>query len=122
VPWTYSQATGQLHHNGVLAGTGYSGAGLNTNSGRNNPAMQHVPNQGPIPSGEYQIGSSFNHAQKGPTSMNLSPIGHNALGRSAFMIHGNNVQNSASHGCIILGPAIRQQIANSGDNVLVVQQ
>ena len=37
------------------------------------------------------------------------------------MIHGNNVQNNASQGCIIFGPAIRQQIAASGDHVLVVQ-
>lgn len=122
MPWTYSQSTGQLHHNGVLVGTGYSGAGLNAVSGRNNSAMQHVPNQGPIPQGQYHVGNSYNHAQKGPTSMNLTPVGHNSLGRSAFMIHGNNVQNNASQGCIILGPAIRQQIAASSDNVLEVQQ
>ena len=52
--------------------------------------------------------------------MNLQPINHNALGRSGFMIHGNNVQNNASQGCIILGPALRQQIANSGDTTLIV--
>ena len=82
--------------------------------------MQNVPNQGPSPTGQYQIGASYNHPQKGPISMNLTPIGHNALGRSGFMIHGNNVQNNASQGCIILGPAIRQQIAASSDHVLVV--
>jgi len=52
--------------------------------------------------------------------MRLTPMGHNALGRSGFMIHGNNVQNNASQGCIILGPAIRQQVAGSGDAQLVV--
>ncbi|CAD5372059.1 conserved hypothetical protein [Rubrivivax sp. A210] len=121
MPWTYSQSTGQLRHNGTLVGTGYSGAGLTSAGGRNNPAMQNVPNQGPIPAGQWQIGNAYQHANKGPTSMNLSPVGHNALGRSAFMIHGNNVQNNASQGCIILGPALRQQIAASGDTQLTVQ-
>jgi hypothetical protein len=37
------------------------------------------------------------------------------------MIHGNNAQNNASQGCIILGPDIRQQISASGDHVLAVQ-
>lgn len=53
--------------------------------------------------------------------MRLTPIGHSALGRSAFMIHGNNVQNNASQGCIILGPTLRQQIAGSGDTQLRVE-
>lgn len=119
--WTYSQSTGELRHNGVLIGTGYSGAGPIEATGRNNSSMQNIPNQGPIPTGQYQIGASYNHPQKGPTSMNLTPVGHNALGRSGFMIHGNNVQNNASQGCIILGPMIRQQIAPNSDHILVVQ-
>lgn len=94
MPWTYSQSTGELRHNGALVGTGYSGAGLSASSGRNNPAMQHIPNQGPLPAGQYQIGASYSHPNKEPTSMNLTPAGHNALGRSGFMIHGNNVQTT----------------------------
>lgn len=119
--WTYSQSTGELRRNGLLVGTGYSGAGMTAVTGRNNPAMQHVANQGPIPTGSYQIGAAYHHLQKGPTSMNLTPVGHNSLGRSGFMVHGNNVQNNASQGCIILGPNQRQQIAASNDNTLVVQ-
>jgi hypothetical protein len=119
--WTYSQATGELRHNGILVGTGYSGAGTSAATGRNNPAMQGVQNQGPIPVGLYSIGQVYNHPQKGPNSMNLTPVGHNALGRSGFMIHGNNIQNNASHGCIILGPNIRNQIATSSDNQLMVK-
>lgn len=119
--WTYSQSTGELRRNGQLVGTGYSGAGMTAPAGRNNPAMQHVANQGPIPTGSYQIGASYHHPQKGPTSMNLTPVGHNALGRSGFMVHGNNVQNNASQGCIILGPTLRQQIATGNDNTLVVE-
>lgn len=52
--------------------------------------------------------------------MNLTPLGHNALGRTGFMIHGNNIQDNASQGCVILGPTIRQQIAASNDHVLTV--
>jgi hypothetical protein len=121
MPWTYFQSSGELRHNGVLIGVGYAGAGMTSATGRNNPAMEGIPNQGPIPAGQYHIGNAFNHPQKGPLSMRLTPIGHNALGRSGFMIHGNNVQNNASQGCIILGPAIRQQIAGSGDTQLLVQ-
>ena len=118
--WQYSQSTGQLSRNGQNVGAGYAGAGVTAVTGRNNPEMQGVSNQGPLPQGNYLIGSAYQHPQKGPTSMNLQPINHNALGRSGFMIHGNNVQNNASQGCIILGPALRQQIANSGDTTLIV--
>lgn len=121
MPWTYSQATGELRRNGVVVGSGYSGAGTNAATGRNNPAMDGIPFQGPIPTGRYHIGNAFHHPQKGTTSMLLTPVGHNALGRNGFMIHGNNAQNSASQGCVILGPAIRQQISNSGDSQLTVQ-
>ena len=53
--------------------------------------------------------------------MNLTPVGHNALGRFGFMIQGINIQNNVSQGCVIFGPAIRQQIAASSDHMLVVQ-
>lgn len=53
--------------------------------------------------------------------MNLSPVGHSALGRSGFMVHGNNVQSNASQGCIILGPDERKKIEDSKDDILIVQ-
>lgn len=120
MPWEYSQSTGELRLNGELVGSGYSGAGLTAASGRNNAAMQNVPFSGPLPTGQYSIGAPYQHPQKGPTSMNLTPVGHNALGRNGFMIHGNNVANNASQGCIILGPILRHQIAVSGDATLMV--
>ena len=118
--WTYSQSTGQVRHNGNLVGAGYSGAGTSSVTGRNNAAMQNVAFHGPIPSGEWTIGPAHAHRHKGPTVMALTPVGHNALNRSGFLIHGNNATNDASQGCIILGPAIRQQIATSGDTALTV--
>ncbi len=121
MPWVYHQASGELYLNGVLVGTGYSGAGRSAATGRNNPAMQNVPFQGPIPVGTYQIGVPYNHPRKGATAMALTPVGHNALGRDDFMIHGDNVQSDASQGCVILGPTLRQRVASSGDNQLMVQ-
>lgn len=116
--WTYSQATGELTHDGVFEGTGYSGTG----AGRNNPIMQGVPNVGPIPQGGYTIGPAYDEVPGlGPCVMHLDPIpGTDTHGRSAFRIHGNNSDNDASHGCVILGPAIRHLIASSVDRTLVV--
>lgn len=118
--WSYSQSTGQLKRNGVVVATGYSGAGTTTATGRNNPTMQNLHDQGPIPQGQWSMGPAYHHPHKGPTTMNLTPIGHNALGRTEFRIHGNNASNNASQGCIILGPTIRQQISASGDTTLFV--
>jgi hypothetical protein len=118
--WTYSQSTGELTHDGVRVGTGYSGAGRTAASGRNNPGMQGIANRGPIPAGQYRIGHAYNHSENGPRSMNLAPVGHNSLGRAGFMIHGNNVQNDASQGCVILGPDLRRLIDTSTDKQLSV--
>jgi hypothetical protein len=82
--------------------------------------MQAVANHGPIPQGEYHMGEAYHHPTKGPNSMNLSPVNHTAFGRTGFMIHGNNLQNNASQGCIVMGPAMRQQMAQSDDRVLQV--
>lgn len=120
--FTYQISTGELLDNtGKFVGTGYSGAGLVLSDGRNNPAMVEDQDKGPIPPGFYQIGLPYHHPTEGPCTMNLTPLPEtNDFGRSAFHIHGNNVNNNASLGCIILGPSIRTQIARSGDNELKV--
>ena len=117
--WMYSQSTGQLSHNGSYVATGYAGNG----AGLNNPAMQNVQNVGPLPQGSYTIGPQYNSANTGPGTMALNPAAaNNMFGRSQFRIHGDNSQGnqSASQGCMIFGPSVRNQIANSGDNVLQV--
>ena len=119
--WRYSQRTGVLTHNGQTAGTGYSGAA----AGRNLPQMERVRNIGPIPRGQYRIGTPRNTATHGPHVMDLTPVGHNALGRTEFLIHGerrNAPPGLASQGCIILGPSIRNQISASGDHDLIVTE
>jgi hypothetical protein len=115
--WTYHQKTGELLHDGTFEGTGYSGHA----EGRNNPEAETVKNTGPIPKGRYRIGGPYKHPHLGPCVMNLdAEESTNTHGRSAFRIHGDNKNHDASEGCVILGPAIRREIAASGDNVLEV--
>ena len=49
--WTYAQRTGDLQQDGKQVSAGYSGA----NEGKNNPAMEDVPDVGPIPRGDWTI-------------------------------------------------------------------
>jgi hypothetical protein len=115
--WTYHQRSGELLHDGKFAGTGYSGHG----DGRNSPEAQILANTGPIPQGRWKIGPAHSHPHLGPCVMNLEPLaGTETFGRSAFRIHGDNARHDASEGCIILGPSIRREIADSGDTELEV--
>jgi hypothetical protein len=84
--------------------------------------MEGVPFMGPIPKGLYSIGTPRNTSNRGPYVLDLTPKGHNALGRSEFLIHGDSIKNpgKASEGCIILPKLVREKIANSGDKVLKV--
>jgi len=100
---------------------GYSGAGYSFSEGRNNAGMEDVVGRGPIPIGWYSIGEPHHSPTTGPYTMNLDPQpGTDTLGRSAFRIHGNNAENDASHGCIILPPDARRAIWESGDHTLQV--
>lgn len=118
MPWKYSQSRGQLTWNGQVISVGYSGRG----PGRNNPQMEHLRNTGPIPRGQYGIGPARTHATKGPVTMALTPVGHTARGRTAFLIHGDsrNHPGDASEGCIILSLDVRRRISVSGDTTLQV--
>ncbi len=117
--WSYSQSSGALSHDGVLVGTGYSGNG----EGLDNPDLQDVPDEGPIPEGTYTIGPASTHPGKGPIVMALDPDPSNLMfRRSGFLIHGDNadLNHTASEGCIILSRSIRNQIAACKDRILIV--
>jgi hypothetical protein len=121
--WQYEQSTGNLSHNGVLVGTGYSGNG----PALDNPDLDNEQDHGPIPKGTYTIGPFFDDppspTSKGPVVAHLYPDTSNQMyGRSGFMIHGDNraMNHTASDGCIILAKVIREQIASSGDVNLAV--
>jgi len=117
--WVYHQKNGGIYRDGALVGLGYSGI----NDGLDNPAEQNVADVGPIPVGTYDIGEAFTHPQCGPMSMRLTPQdGTDTFGRDGFLIHGDNqdMNHTASHGCIILPKIIRAAISASGDHVLEV--
>jgi len=99
---------------------GYSGFG----PGKNNSAMESVPDVGPIPRGDWQIvGEPFDDPEHGPFCLRLEPtFGTSPLGRDGFLIHGDSIEHpgEASKGCIIQSRAIRQAIWSSGDKFVEV--
>lgn len=119
--WLYRQATGELLHHDKPVASGYSGFG----AGRNNPDMEAAADLGPIPRGLWLIQlPPFDSEAHGPRCMRLLPERQTRTwGRSGFLIHGDSIQHpgSASHGCIILPRPVRIEIANSGDDNLIVE-
>jgi hypothetical protein len=118
--WTYAQKTGELQQDGEHVATGYSGAA----DGKNNPEMQNVPNFGPIPRGDWTIsGPPIDTLDHGPYVLRLQPNGETEThGRSGFLMHGDSKTHpgTASHGCIIVPRAVREQVWRSGDRDLEV--
>ena len=98
-------------------GKGYSGHG----AGVNNVPDAAIPNVGPIPPGcVFDVLPPGDHI--GPLSFPLH-LQEGPTRRSGFYIHGDNVAHNqtASEGCIVMGPAIRQQVSilvGQGDNQL----
>lgn len=115
----YHQTSGAIYLDDGLIGSGYSGFG----PGMNNPASESIPNVGPIPKGMWHIvkWDDF-HGSKGPIVAVLQPMGHDAHGRSAFLIHGDNnsANHTASHGCVIASRPIRTQLRASKQTELEV--
>jgi len=118
MPWVYEQSTGRLLYKEAPVAKGYSGNG----AGLNNSKMENSRNVGPIPRGKWKISRPYDSKKKGEHVMALTPDGHDALGRTDFMIHGDNskMNKSASNGCIILNKSQRKVISGSGDAELVV--
>lgn len=117
--WIFQQSNGRFTHDNEFICFGYSGNG----EGKNNPLKEAIPNVGPIPKGDYNIGVAFDHATKGPICMRLNPLeSTNVYGRSGFMIHGDSIlkPGTASEGCIILPKSARFEIARSTDKLLRV--
>ena len=121
--WHYNQKTGWLDKDGILVSkTCYSGFG----EGLNNPALEAVPNVGPIPCGDWVIsGPPFNDPEHGPYCLRLYPTNGNlAFGRSGFLVHGDEREHPgehlASHGCIVADYQTRYRLYQSGDGNLTV--
>lgn len=104
----WNVSTGEMFEGGELIGRGYSGKkGLP----RNNPDWEGLQDMGPIPRGRYLIAKARFSNKTGPVALDLTPHGHDALGRSGFQIHGDNKLNDASSGCIILPRPVREHLA-----------
>ena len=104
--WDYVIAHGELYDENGLRCVGYSGFG----EGKNNPAMQDVPDVGPVPVGTYTLGEPENSKALGPYAIPLIPSALNRMfGRSGLFIHGDSIDfpGQASHGCVIIGAAVR---------------
>ncbi len=121
--WRYEQATGKLYRGDVdLIGTGYSGQPPRVND----TSAEAIRDVGPCPRGRYTVGQAHPDGDLGPVVMNLTPVApFDALGRTDLRIHGDSLKRPgyASHGCIVLGRAIRDRMADAvadGDNLLEV--
>ena len=117
--WIYNSATGRLCHDDQFVAKGYSGLPPH----RNDPSAEAIKAEGPIPRGMWHIGAmEEDHPNLGPHVMALTPVGHDAHGRSDFFMHGDSVRNPgfASHGCIIMDRDTRLRVASSGDHDLHV--
>jgi hypothetical protein len=118
---TYAQKSGELQQDGKPVATGYSGAG----AGKNNPALENVPNVGPIPQGDWTIaGPPVDTADHGPYVLKLNPAAATeTFGRSGFLMHGDSREHPgcASHGCVILPRPVREQVWTSADRELEVR-
>lgn len=120
--WTWEISKGRLlTPAGSPFAIGYSGAP----DGINDPTKIDMPDVGPIPVGQWNVGDPIDDAETGPFSLPLTPAeGTDTFGRTAFLIHGDSVLlaglQKASKGCVILGRFAREAIANSSDHVLDV--
>ncbi len=99
-------------------GDGYSGNGVDVN----NPAAETVVDKGPIPAGIWSLSFPYNDPHRGENCFRLTPLTYKGP-RSGFLIHADNVKGdrSASSGCIILSPTIRQSIVDSKQTYLIVE-
>lgn len=85
---------------------GPGGAFSGNGSGRNNPAMSHVPNKGPVPPGYYLIDPTAD-----PNKFNLRPSPYTRISnllngqRNGFQLH----PGTRSNGCITTNPGLTSQ-------------
>lgn len=115
----FNTVTGELKHDGLHLGFGYSGRG----DDKLKQASENIPMRGPIPRGLWTIGPAYEHPVLGPIVMNLDPsLKTNTFGRSLFRIHGDSIEHpgDASDGCIVLQLTLRKIVAASGDRALTV--
>lgn len=89
---------------------------------KDNPDFECLKDKGPLPRGKYRIGRPIAlHPKAGRYVLRLTPLAGNSMcGWDGFLIHGGNGKGTASNGCIVLEPAFRAFIADSGDTELII--
>lgn len=123
--WTFEQSTGKVYQDGGQSlAIGYAGGNCGKHpEGKNNPAMQDVPDIGPIPQGLWGISAPHDHPKLGKYAMALTPMTDtNTFGRSGFYMHGDSIPHpgEASDGCPVVPKFARERVWESGDHVLNV--
>jgi hypothetical protein len=123
--WIFEITTGKLYDPaGKYVSTGYAGGNCGKNKeGVDNPAMENVPNEGPLPEGMYTFGEVVLQSHLGPFAIPLIPDPSNEMfGRGDFFCHGDTIKNPgcASKGCIIMPRNVREMMYNSDDKLLRV--
>ena len=107
---------------GTMTDDAYSGKGQH----RNKAASQDVEDFGPIPEGNWRVEEVTDQDycikhHLTPPVFHLVPddetetrVGKDGMGRipNTFLIHGNNKENDASKGCIILNKSAREKLRN----------
>ena len=100
----YDQATGHLtKDDGTLVAVGWAGNG----EGKNNPEMQNVHSEGPLPQGGYDVAEwEYEHNGLGHDVVALHQVSGETFDRSDFFIHGPAVNpehyGQESKGCIVI--------------------
>ena len=130
VSCTYDQSTGQLRC--ADDNTGQQSVNEQCYSGApgavNDRSQQNTPHVGPIPLGDYDIGTGVGNRGTGPQSLPLTPTENNnqfpsTRDPNSFLMHGDNSRGnqSASQGCIICARNTRNTIDAAGGGALTVQ-
>jgi hypothetical protein len=117
--WMYSQTRGTLSRNGRTISHGYSGY----DQGKSDWSIQTVRSVGPIPEGNYIIGSPRHSNHVGAFAMPLTPAsGKQTFGLNSFFMHGESAgrHGNVSGGCIIMDRITRERVWSSGDRQLRV--
>lgn len=118
----YNSKSGALDVDGedFVAYSGHS-------NGLNNPDAEGEIGVGPIPRGLYDVTQWYpQYKDKGPLVARLMPNGHNALGRTGLLCHGDNefMNHTASDGCIVAGHPARSawfDAWTNGDKQVMVE-
>jgi hypothetical protein len=112
--YTYSISTGQFKSSEGWSASGYSGKKINDDGYdyRNRPQQMQARNMGAIPTGAYYI-VGVNSSITSNTIVLSDDPSNDMHGRNGFRIHGDNNNNNASQGCIILNADARAKIART---------